>query len=404
MYLDPGSDPSYEDLYVLISQLDPPFVVVGDLNAHSMLWNSTRTNSKGLLVERLLEDHDISLLNDDQPTYFSVQNNSTSVIDLGICSSNIFTDFTWDPSDNLHGSDHFPIILKCSEPSRTPSIPRWNLKKADWSLYKLESGKIGHISAIVDHLEAYDALVDVITVAANKSIPKTKPSKGKPPVPWWDKTCHNLRKVALKCYDRYRANPSDTNKAVYNRALAKRKRYFKQAKRKSWQDYVSTIDTDTPIASVWNKIRKLSGKYVPKPLPSLVVDGCLISNSDRVADTLAAHFSSVSSSTNYANDFRERARVTPAPDFTSGNTEYYNEAFSDRELRFALSKTANNSPGEDMINAELISRLPPETPLMRGAFPPWGGLRGAVTAWAMPVGLVPGGSYRAGLAIREHPD
>ena len=31
------------------------------------------------------------------------------------------------------------------------------------------------------------------------------------------------------------------------------------------------------------------------------------------------------------------------------------------------------------------------TPLMRGAFPPWGGLRGAVTAWAMPVGLVPGG-------------
>ena len=44
------------------------------------------------------------------------------------------------------------------------------------------------------------------------------------------------------------------------------------------------------------------------------------------------------------------------------------------------------------------------TPLVRGAFSPWGGLRGAVTAWAMPVGLVPGGSYRAGLAIREHPD
>ena len=96
LYLDPGSDPSYEDLCGLIRQLDPPFVVVGDLNAHSMLWDSTRTNSKGLLVERLLEDHDISLLNDDRPTYFSVQNNSTSVIDLGLCSSNIFTDFTWE--------------------------------------------------------------------------------------------------------------------------------------------------------------------------------------------------------------------------------------------------------------------------------------------------------------------
>ena len=94
LYLDPSSEVSFEDLDNLINQLDPPFVILEDLNAHSVVWNGTITNEKGLLIERLLAERHISLLNYDKPTYFNVQNNSTSVIDLGLCSSNVFVDFS----------------------------------------------------------------------------------------------------------------------------------------------------------------------------------------------------------------------------------------------------------------------------------------------------------------------
>ena len=163
----------FEDLDNLINQLDPPFVILGDLNAHSVVWDGTRTNEKGLLIERLLAERHISLLNYDKPTYFNVQNNSTSVIDLGLCSSNVFVDFSWKPSDDLHGSDHFPIILKLNQPA---FCPKMDLSKADWPSFRSECSKIDRISALTNYLEAYEAFINIVTAAAEKTIPKTSPT------------------------------------------------------------------------------------------------------------------------------------------------------------------------------------------------------------------------------------
>ena len=88
------------------------------------------------------------------------------------------------------------------------------------------------------------------------------------------------------------------------------------------------------------------------------MNGGLISDSVCVAETLADYFSKVSNSANYDNDFRVRVGGTPIPEFSSDNSEYYNIPFSGKELSFALSKTNNNSPGEDLIQVDLIKRLP----------------------------------------------
>ena len=179
LYLDPSTDVSYTDLEDLIGQLAPPFIILGDLNAHNSLWGSTLTNNKGRLIERLLTEHDISLLNDDSPTYYNLHNNSTSIIDLGLCSSNALLDFSWEVSRDLHGSDHFPIFLGINEPNEVESIPRWNLNKAKWSVYREECSLVADLDSTEDHIEAYDAFVDKIIAAATKAIPLTNPSKGK---------------------------------------------------------------------------------------------------------------------------------------------------------------------------------------------------------------------------------
>ena len=201
------------------------------------------------------------------------------------------------------------------------AIPRWNLSKANWVLFQKEFYSVEDIISILDNpVDAYTCLEQRIISAVTRSIPKTIPSKGRPPVPWWDKTCKNLRKIALKYYDVYRANPPQTNKIIYHCALAKKKKYFKKAKVTSWQNYVSKVNKDTPTSCVWNKIRKLLGKYVLKPLPSLLVNNNLVTDPKVSSDVLAEHFSKISSQQSFSQDFRTAAREREYPEFSSGDS------------------------------------------------------------------------------------
>ena len=160
----------------------------------------------------------------------------------------------------------------------------------------------------------------------------------------------------MKCYDVYRANPSEINKIIYHRALAKKKKYFKKAKAASWKNYVSKINKDTPTSSVWNKIRKLQGKYVPQPLPSLVVNNSVVSDPKEVSDFLAKHFSKISSEESFSQDFRDFANEREYLDFHTYNSEYYNVPFSVQEQRHALQHSKNSNPGKDTIYADIVKK------------------------------------------------
>ena len=53
---------------------------VGDLNARNLLWEDIRNNSSGSLLEKYIEEESVEILNDGQPTFYSI--NGSSVIDL----------------------------------------------------------------------------------------------------------------------------------------------------------------------------------------------------------------------------------------------------------------------------------------------------------------------------------
>lgn len=80
---------SLKDLEDLISQLPKPFILLGDLNSHHYIWGSHKIDQRGHIIEKLLENHNISLLNNNQPTHFNSSYNSFSAIDLSICSSSV---------------------------------------------------------------------------------------------------------------------------------------------------------------------------------------------------------------------------------------------------------------------------------------------------------------------------
>ena len=360
----PGADGyTNTDLQNLIDQLPPPFLLLGDFNAHNPLWGGNVLDVYGTIVENILNTNDVILYNDGSMTYHHIHTNTYSAIDLSICSSNIAMDFNWSVNNYLHGSDHYPIHLKYSENIPTCSPPKWKEKEADWNKYRQSIHIDKEFESFPSHLEAYSYLTEKIINSAEASIPKTGNQPRRPAVPWWDKKCNVLRKIARKCYRKFKNTGSQTSKIIYQRALARKRRYFRKAKRESWMYYVNGITSKTPSCFVWRKIRKLSGKFVPSPLPTLKINNNLITDPGEVANSLGKHFSDVSSPNNYSEEFRKIRNSQIPINFTSNSSEEYNAYFTLGELHSALSSTEDSSPGEDGILYSMIRQLPTEAKL-----------------------------------------
>ena len=58
-------------------------------------------------MEFLLQSSNVCLLNDKSPTYFHPASSLFTSIDLSLCSSFVFLDFTWQVHSHQCGSDHF---------------------------------------------------------------------------------------------------------------------------------------------------------------------------------------------------------------------------------------------------------------------------------------------------------
>ena len=135
-------------------------------------------------------------------------------------------DFVWTVSVELFNSNHYPTFVDFAVSVPSLPLPRWSLGKANWETYSAKTSVLNAILLVEDHLEAYRAFENLIYTSASESIPTTNPSKGSSPDPWWDDRYKALRRTVTKCYLRYR----ETNKIIYNRAVPKKKKYFKEAK------------------------------------------------------------------------------------------------------------------------------------------------------------------------------
>ena len=358
VYLPPRSSFTLNEMQTLVDQLPQPFLILGDLNSHNPLWGGVSLDPEGRIIDDLINNNDVALYNDGSMTFHNIYNNTLSAIDLSISSSAIHLDFNWSVDDYLHGSDHFPIHLKFSRNIPTDAPIKWKENEADWVGYRNGINISEDLESFLSHSDAYDYWASATLETAEKYIPKTKGRPRRPAVPWWDTTCGKLRRIARKCYRRFTGNPSDVTKTIYQRALAKERKYIRKAKRESWINYINGINSKTPQRLVWKKIRKLSGKFVPSPTPSLKINDVLITKPEEVAEKFGKHFTDVSSSKNYSPQFNNIRNSSVSISFESDNKEDYNAAFTLRELREALSSCESTAPGADNITYNMIKHLP----------------------------------------------
>ena len=120
----PNFDWEIQDWRDIVAQLPRPYIIMGDFNAHNPLWGSERLDTRGRIIEDLIDELELIILNTGEGTYLNSRSNSFSAIDLTLCSPEIAHIFEWKRLGGQLYTDHFPILIKCAAPNLQNVSPK----------------------------------------------------------------------------------------------------------------------------------------------------------------------------------------------------------------------------------------------------------------------------------------
>ena len=361
IYLSPNILINLNDILNLIDQLPTPILLCGDFNSRHQLWDDTCTHqdARSRTIESLLLTSSLALLNNGNATHFHVQTGSSSAIDLSLCSATNQTDFVWSTMDDLYGSDHYPVIIEEVESEVHVPQERYLEHRADWSKFS-HATYTNVMNSYINH-SSTEELVDVyckhIILAADIAIPRSSGRLLPRKVPWWNEECtlaNRQRKQALRKYQR---SLLVVDKIAYCRARAIAKRVKFEAKRTSWQKYVSSLNMNTPMKKIWTRIRKIRGSYQNHKASYLIKNGVHITDDMEIAELMADHYEAISSNNSYNLNFQRYRRTHEPPiNFSTKENMPYNSPITIVELRRMLATCGNTAAGEDKITYNMIRK------------------------------------------------
>ena len=113
--------------------LNEDSLILGDLNDHDDLWNSSINDERGHAIADEISNSEFCVINENLPTRVSSNGQPTSP-EVSIVSASLLTSCTWTTYTEL-SSDHLPRvidILLAEEGIFTDRKTYYNLAKADW--------------------------------------------------------------------------------------------------------------------------------------------------------------------------------------------------------------------------------------------------------------------------------
>ena len=198
------------------------------------------------------------LYNNGSYTFLHSGNGTYSAIDLSFASPTLFDRFSWEVHDDCCGSDHFPIILRTIDDDNDTKRQRWKFKQADWTTFKT----LCSLNLNRYNFDSDDPIPDFSTSLleiAERTIPQSSISS-KPRKPWFDDECKFAIKERKKSEKAFRRSPCHSKLSSFRVHRAKARRTIKQKKRASWKQFVSSINTRTPMNKIWNMINRIKGR------------------------------------------------------------------------------------------------------------------------------------------------
>lgn len=347
----------------LISQLGDRFVIVGDMNAWGTLWGSSSNNPRGKTIAKICDNLSLVVINDGYATHFNSRFGTISCIDLTIASANIAHEFSSWAADDLHGSDHFPIVVQYDR-FDNPLVSQSNdhrkiaIHKTDWSIF---SEKLD-FSCALDSLKDKNSSIDLLVNEFNESL--LKAAREATPLPsdrinnkrqvfWWNKELSDITREKKKAQHAATKRKTPSNLKEHRRLVKLQRKKISEARRNSFAEFVSSINSNVTSKEAWDKIKSIKGsKSKKKKMITVEIDNKTVVDKKEIAEIFADHFYEVSKMTN------ETLESNPSTtDPILNDEESYNTPFSIEELEEVLSELTGSSAGEDGIHNLMLKNI-----------------------------------------------
>jgi exonuclease III/ribonuclease HI len=361
IYIPPGSVQYSSALSELFEQLEEPFLLLGDFNAHHLAWGSQTCNALGRHIADTTLDNQCVILNNGSSTRIDPATGNTSAIDVTICSESIASRFTWRTLSDTHNSDHFPITVSLPGLSNSRTVrQKWLYDHADWSLYECITAETIHPDVEWDVITFTEKIID----AAKQSIPRTSGRVGPKAVPWWcpdTKAAIRRRRKCLRSLRRIQLSDPDQPEALarFQEARKVARKAVNQAKKQSWENFVAKISPNSTTTELWRRMNILRGSRQQRTVVLKRADG-FTDNPEEAAEELAKFYSERSATSSYPPSFQKAkaAAEQQSIEFSSNTEDVYNIDITLNELLWALDKGRGASTGPDLIGYPLLQHLP----------------------------------------------
>ena len=129
------------------------------------------------------------------------------------------------------------------------------------------------------------------------------------------------------------------------------------SKKTSWRNYISKLNSQASVISVWNRTRKNKGKESSYSIHHLSVNDRDVTSHRDIANALADNVSHNSSSA-FSTDAFASVRCKAEKQNITFSSELYSRPFSLEELQDALRRAHDTSAGPDEIHYQLLKHLP----------------------------------------------
>jgi exonuclease III len=276
------------------------YILCGDFNAKHIEFGCKINNKNGIIVNDFINSSNAVMLNKkDEFTYFREKNNYKEILDIFICSSNLYSNIrecVVDYDSELQ-SDHIPVRLLLNENNNIENEDKCNEKhlnysKANWQLFK-EQLELIDTSAILKSQNANEInefLVASMKQAAGKAIPvKSNNLKTSTRLPKYIMDLINTRRKMKRklLKNDYKNKEMLSDFYLINKTIREE---IKAVKNKNWSSFIEKTGKN-PLSSkaIWRRIQiiKNNGNKKGEKYPTLIHENVQYETDEKKADLFA---------------------------------------------------------------------------------------------------------------------
>lgn len=231
-------------------EMTPQYVIGGDFNAKSDLWESGCTDGRGDVLSDLISAMDLVVVNHGRVPTFR-RGNSTSVIDITLATQSIAAKITnWmvdDEGENLSDHNYISMDIGTDSGDVSPKEPTTTTR------WKLTADGLTRLTEAATKLQRRKGeLVTSITRLCEKTVRRKKGPSGKPAAYWWNgeiaearRDCVVARRKMLRVNRKAkRLGERTAVAAAYHEKRKTMRSLIAKSRRRAWDDLLGTIDSD----------------------------------------------------------------------------------------------------------------------------------------------------------------